>query len=271
MPGVFLVEPQARVAASFAFLACIFHAKGAFIRGHAKRVPNNQPKNTMQAPYIPSRDADFATWLANFSAKITASPTTYGLIVGDATAIAAVATAFATAYGLATDPATRTTATIAAKDTARATATATVRPYAVRISRDLSVDDADKIEVGVNLPNSSRTPVPPPLTSPALNLVSAIIGQHTLGYADTSTPTQKAKPPGVIAMEVFRALGTTPAVDPAAAELYARVTKSPAALIADPADRGKIATYFGRWVTRSGVGGQAYAGPFGAPLAVTIL
>lgn len=225
----------------------------------------------MQAPYLPARDVDFAAWLANFSTKLTATPTAFGLVAGDATIVAASQTAFAAAYTAATTPATRTSATIAAKDAARASAEATVRPYAVRISVNDGVTDANKVLIGVNLPNSTRTPVPAPATSPALNLVAAIIGQHTLGYHDTSTPLSKAKPFGAVGMQVYRVLGTAPVATPETAELHAVITKSPTNLATDPADRGKVATYFGRWVTRSGPSGVAQVGPFSAPLAVTVL
>ena len=44
-------------------------------------------------PYIPARNANLIAWAANFSTLITASPGTYGLLAGDATAIAAQNTA----------------------------------------------------------------------------------------------------------------------------------------------------------------------------------
>lgn len=225
----------------------------------------------MQAPYIPARNVDFAAWLANFSTKLTAAPVTYGLLAGDAVIVAAVAATYAAAYAAATTPATRTSATIAAADAARAAAEATVRPYAVRISVNDGVSDANKILIGVNLPNATRTPVPAPATAPALNLVSAIIDQHTLGYHDTTTPMSKAKPFGATGLQIYRTVAAAAAPTPVDAALYAVITKSPTNLATDSADRGKVATYFGRWVTRSGPSGVAQVGPFGAPLAVTIL
>jgi len=36
---------------------------------------------------IPSRDADLDTWLLNFKTLIAATPTNYGLVAADATAI----------------------------------------------------------------------------------------------------------------------------------------------------------------------------------------
>lgn len=225
----------------------------------------------MQPPYIPAKDADFATWLANFSSKITATPVAYGLIAGDATIIAAVATSFATAYALAIDPATRTQANIAGKDAARVAAIATVRPYAVSISLNSGVTNPDKLEVGVNLPNAARTPIPPPVTAPVLAFVSAIPGQTTIGVSDSSTPLSKAKPFGVASMELRQTLGTAIASDPNTAALVGLTTKSPTYIAYDPTDTGKYATVWGRWRTKSGPQGISQVGPWSNPLTYNVL
>lgn len=225
----------------------------------------------MQAPYLPPRDVDFEDWFRNFSTLLTASPTTYGLVAGDATAVATRYTAWHAAYLLATNPATRTSPTIATKDSERILSESLLRTYAVQISRNPAVSNGNKTAIGVNLPNTARTPVPPPTTVPTLALVQAIHFLHTLSYKDTSTPTVKAKPAGAIGMEVVRTIATGATSDPFAAVSYGTLTKSPAQIGYTAGDVGKTATYWGRWVTRSGPGGQAQAGPFSAPLVVVII
>lgn len=244
-------------------------------KGNAKFVAgvriSAKQSSTMQAPYLPPADPAFDAWFANFSALITANPTDFGLVSGDATTIAASFTAWHTAYLAATNPATRTSPTIAAKDAERLNSEALIRPYATQISRNPAVDNADKTAVGVNLPNSARTPVPPPTTQPTLSLVSAIHNLQTLAYRDSATPTTKAKPPGAIGLELWRTMATAPAVDPSAAQLVGIVTKSPSAQGTNTGDAGKFATYFARWTTRSGPGGMAQVGPWSAPLAVVVV
>lgn len=225
----------------------------------------------MQTPYIPSKDADFANWLANFAALITLAPAAYGLAAGDATIIQAAADSFAAAYLLATSPATRTAPTIADKTTERASAEATVRPYATAISRDTGVTDLNKTAVGVNLVTTTRTPVPAPSTPPALTLISATHGNQRLGYRDATTPTSKAKPFGAIGIELYRSVGIVSAVDPAQATYLGTVTKSPTDVPQAAGDVGKLATYFARFVTRSGPAGVAQSGPWSAPLVVTVV
>jgi hypothetical protein len=224
-----------------------------------------------QAPYLPAADAAFDAWSANFSDLITLAPTTYGLITGDATAIAAVVDPWHTAYLAATNPGTRTSVTIAAKDAARTAAEPVLRSYATTISRNPSVTNEDKTAVGVNLPNTARTPVPPPTTQPVLVLVSAVHNQQVLRYYDTSTPTTKAKPQGAIGIELRQSIATTPGTDPDTAPTWGIATKSPVIIGTSSGDVGKIATYWARWTTRSGPGGVSQAGPWSAPVSIAIV
>lgn len=224
-----------------------------------------------QAPYIPATDAGFDSWFANFSGLITATPTDYGLVSGDATAISDQFDDWHAAYLAATTPETRTSPTIAEKDSQRIISEQTVRPYATTISRNPSVSNELKTGVGVNLPNTARTPVPPPTTQPSMSLVAAVHNLQTLAYRDSSTPTTKAKPPGAIGMELWRTIATTAATDPSTAALVGIATKSPISVGTMSGDAGKTATYFGRWTTRSGPGGVAQTGPWSAPLAVVIV
>lgn len=215
----------------------------------------------MPQPYIPAKDADFSNWLLNFSTLLTASPTTYGLVAGDATIVAAQNTAFQAAFTAATDPSTRTPVTIAAKDAARVLAEATVRPYAVQISRDPAVDPADKTAIGVTVPDPSRTPVPAPITTPNAVLRNASPGLATLDYRDSGTPTSKAKPYGVIGVQLWAVFGTTPAVSPDQLEFVGQFGKSPI-FLDTTGQAGKVCSFATRYVTRSGSAGQANVGPW---------
>lgn len=221
--------------------------------------------------YIPARLADFALWLDNFATTIAVDPTDYGLLAGDSTAISAQNTAFQTAFGISSDPMTRTTATIATTNGARLAAEAVCRPYAMRINANQTVTDAQRVALGLTVRTVVPTPIPAPATSPALMLEAATPGRHTLQVRDSATPTSKRKPFGVVGLELWVAVGTVPAVSPAAGAFRQISTKTPFAVTHSNADAGKTATYFGRWVNRSGPSGIAAAGPWSAPLAVVIV
>lgn len=224
----------------------------------------------MASPYIPASDALFSAWLLNFSTLLTAAPTVYGLTAPDAVNVAGVNSTYQAAYTTATDPITRTAGTVAAKDVARAAAEAVVRPYAVAISLNPAVADMSKADIGVTIRATTPTPVPAPSTAPIIAIDSAIPLQQTLSYKEPGA-TGKYKPAGVVGCEIYRAIGTVAAVDPTQATYFGTVTKSPFRIPFGSGDQGKVCTYFGRWVTRSGPSGLAQAGPFSAPLVVTVM
>lgn len=223
------------------------------------------------APYIPAKDAEFQAWLLNFSTLLTATPVVYGLLAGDAVIVAGLYTQWNAAYEVASSPGTRTAPTIAAKDAARAEATSKVRPYAQQIRLNAAVSNEDKLAIGVNLVNNTRPPIPAPSMAPALAFESATPFVQTLRYSNPEEPDGKAKPVGAIGVEIHRAVGTVAAVDPDQARYIGTVTKSPFRQTFVAGEVGKQATYFARYVTRSGPGGVASVGPWSAPLTMAII
>lgn len=206
--------------------------------------------------YIPAPDADFDLWATNFSTLLTASPATYGLVAGDATAVAGVYNTWHTAYLAAINPATRTPVTVQAKDDARVAALAVIRPYAVQISLNAGVNASDKIAIGVNPRTSTPTPIPEPATAPVIAVIMATPLQHTLAYHDETQPeTVKAKPNGVQFCEVHCVVSATAVIDQALIPIKKMVTKSPFTIDFDSADVGKSAYYAARWINANGLFG----------------
>lgn len=215
-----------------------------------------------QAPYIPTTLDAFQAWLLNFSTLLTAAPTTYGLVAGDAVIVAAQYTAWHAAYLAGTNPATRTSPTVAAMNGARVTATGVVRPYAQALSRNIAVDDADKLSIGVNLPNNAPVPIPPVTDVPSLIIQPSAPGLTVIAYRQGSAPTSRAKPFGAIACEIWRSNGVAYATDPAQCTLIESVAKTPQVISNAPAVAGEKMTFFARWTTRSGPEGKAQKGPW---------
>lgn len=220
--------------------------------------------------YIPARDADFATWLANFSALLTAAPATYGLTAPVAVTVAGVAATFAAAYTAAVDPTTRTAVTVAAKDAARASAEAVVRPYAVTISLDPAVDNADKIAIGVTVRSTTPTPIPAPVAVPSIELIKATPLVQTLQVRQVGS-SSKSKPSGVIAIEIARSIGTVAATDPAQLSIVGQYGKTPLTQTFGAGDQGKVVTFAARYRTRSGPAGVSQAGPWSALASYVVL
>lgn len=227
------------------------------------------------APYIPPTDTGKRDWGDNFSSLITAAPGTYGLDAIAAAAIQAAFDDFDAAYALAgtsgrvpISPGTRTVTTVADLNAKKHTFIDLARSYAAQIRLNPGVTNPAKTDLRLNLPNNVPSPIPTPTTVPLLNFIGATPGQHTLRYADQLTPDSRAKPQGVIAMQLYVAIGVAVVTNPDLASFYAAVTVNPTAISFAPGDAGKVATYFGRWITRGrAIGGSSgQTGPFGAPV-----
>lgn len=218
------------------------------------------------SPYIPNRDAEFLTWAQNFSTLLTASPTTYGLVTGDATAVDTVTDAFTAAYALATAPTTRTAVTVQAKNIARINAEAVIRPYAQQIAANVGVASDDKIAIGVNPRTSVPTPIGVPTTFPTLTVQPSGPLLITYRYRDNeASPTSKAKPYGSLQVQVFGQTSSTVVTDPTSLPLLTTVTKAPGQLAFGSVDGNKTCYFAARYITRRGD-----VGPWSAITACTV-
>lgn len=229
--------------------------------------------NLSTSPYIPPRDADAVNWATNFAATITASPGSFGLSAGDASAITTAAAAFSAAYAIGggtyhspVNPATKTPATTQTKVNARVTMEAVLRPYAIQISRNAGVTTPNKIAVGVNPRTSVPTPIATPTSYPNMALTGGTPLQLTLRYADSAAVAGKAKPFGALQLQVFAEASATPITDPNSIAFHGVATKSPFAINFGSGDALKNAYVVCRWITRTGL-----VGPFGPILVATVM
>lgn len=228
----------------------------------------------MAAPYIPPRETDLVTWADNFAALITAAPSTYGLDAGAAAAIQAAVDDFDAKYLLAVNPSTRTPTTVGDKNASKLAMIPIIRTYASQIRINPGVMNADKIALGLNLPNNTPAPIPVPSTIPVLTIMSATPLRHTLKFRDEmASPTSRAKAPLSIGCEIYVGISTIALTDPTEADFYATAVKVPFYIDYDPADVGKLATIFGRWVNRAGSVGNnlALRGPWSVAQSMTIV
>lgn len=232
------------------------------------------------APYIPPTDSGLDGWITNFAALITADPGLYGLEPSDAVAIQSAADLFDASFQIAgtvglvpVSPGTKTRVTTAALNAQRAASLSVVRPYAIDIRNNLGVTNEDKADLGLTIPDPTPTPIPTPSTVPVLSLTFATPLQHTLRFSDQNTPDSRAKPFGAIACQVFRKIGVAVETDPDACFYLANFTKQPAVSTFESGDRGKIATYFARWITRGSHQGDSapIPGPWSDPVSMYVV
>lgn len=221
----------------------------------------------MAKSYIPSADGNYDAWASNFQAVILANPAVYGLQTADAAAIASEYNAWNAAYALLLSPATKTTPNVAAKDVQKASSLILFRAYAQIIGSNAGVSAQAKAAAGLTVRATGRAPIPAPGTAPILGFIGATPGVHTLKYADTATPTTKAKPFGAIQLELWSDVGATPPVGgPAGCSFIGLFTKSPFAVNYQASQAGQTAYYYARWTSRRGL-----VGPWSALLTATIV
>jgi len=219
----------------------------------------------MGSSYLPNRDSDLDAWLLNFSTLITASPTSYGLVTSDATAIAAANASWHAAYLAATNPTTRTHSTVSTKNTQKANVIGVVRGYAATIRANRAVSDALKINLGLHVADHQPTPVPPPSTVPVLAIAQMRQGLQEVRATDEATPNSRARAVGSAGMLLFRFVGVAPVNDPSQAQFLAFTGKTDFTCTYASGDNGKTATYFARWTNAKGE-----MGPWSQPMPVSI-
>jgi hypothetical protein len=219
----------------------------------------------MSGSYLPTRDEALDPWLLNFQTLIAASPTSYGLVTSDATAITAAYTSWHSAYLAATNPTTRTHATVSTKNTQKSNVIGVVRGYAATIRPNRAVSDALKIGLGLHVRDTSPTPVPPPSTVPVLAITQMRQGLQEVRVTDELTPNSRARAAGSAGMLLFRVVGAAPVNDPAQAQFLAFTGKTDFTCTYASSDNGKTATYFARWTNAKGE-----MGPWSQAMPVSI-
>ena len=153
----------------------------------------------------------------------------------------------------------------ATKDGTRASATVVIRKIATVLQADPSMTDPERAAALLPIRDTTRTAAPVPTTRPVVVADASQRLQHTLSWRDETTPTSKAKPPGVLGAEIWHAVGATPPADPKLYTFGALDTATPYLLHHDPADGGKLAHYIVRWVNT-----RNQPGPWSETVSVTI-
>jgi hypothetical protein len=164
----------------------------------------------MSTPFVPSREADLVTWGLNFSTKITATPTTFGLTAGQATTNGTLYTAFVDAYNVAQDDATRSPMNVELKNVAKVNLIANIRLLAGIVQRFPGTTNAMRIDLGLTPRDIGPTPVPPPAIQPLVQVKSATVRTVRIRLIDATNPTRRGKPPGVAGVSVFSYVGEEP-------------------------------------------------------------
>ena len=103
------------------------------------------------------------------------------------------------------------------------------------------------------------------MSRPVLQVDTSQRLKVTVAFADEGTPTQEAKPYGVIGCEVWVKVGGTPPTDLDDCSFLATDTRTPYTANFDGAEGGQSAHFIGVWVN-----GKGERGPLSQTVSATI-
>jgi hypothetical protein len=211
-------------------------------------------RKLMANGYMPRQDSGAMAWFGNFRNRLQQEPAVYKVSPGEVQAVSAAVDAFAEAYQLASAPLTRTKSAVNGKDVARIAAEQTCRPIYARIKADPTIADPDKLVAGIRPVNAARSRIGPPDSAPSICVADITSHSHILRYEQSGVVSGR-KPPGAVALQVFRALGDSFDVDAADARYLGTFTRNPIEIRLDQSEDLKVACYVARWISRRGVPG----------------
>jgi len=218
------------------------------------------------ADFLPQADPDFNTFTANFVGYVNSHLAEFGLVAADLAPLVAALSAWTTAIAALGPAVAAAAAATQAKVSAHDALEALVRALvAVIQAKGAAVTDTSKTAAGVPVVDTIRTPIPPPVTAPIGRVEVTGVRKHTIHFVDETTPTSKAKPAGVRGAEIWLKIGMTPPASQDEMDYITTDTRTPYTYDFEPADAGKTAYYWLRWVNSKGD-----PGPWSAMVSATI-
>lgn len=157
----------------------------------------------MAKDFVPAKDGELLVWVNGFSSKITATPTAYGLVATQCTALAALVAPFAAAQAAAADLGTRTRAKVAARDAAKKPMVAMVRDLARIINAFPGITNEKRIELGLNPRSGTITPVGVPTESPVMQVLQTNEGRILKVRLSGQDTTRRGKPANCSGASIF--------------------------------------------------------------------
>ena len=203
-------------------------------------------------PYMPTQDADLDAFAQNMNTLITANPTNYGLIAGQATTFDTAADLFTSTLATATNPSTRTSVTVAAKNSARAALKTLIQNYMAIIQAYPAITNPLLSGLGLTVRDTVPTPIPAPTSAPILSFQSSSSFAIFGNISDENTPDLRARPFGAIGAEIWVKVGVAAPASPAETAFKQLTTRQPTVVQFTGGDAGETCYAYARWINRRG-------------------
>ncbi|MEZ6124022.1 MAG: hypothetical protein R3C49_12730 [Planctomycetaceae bacterium] len=211
---------------------------------------------------IPSQEDEFSAYATQFTSVVADHPEQYRLTPEEVTTLKQRLGVWD--QDLAAAVAARDSAKAAqqSKVLARAELEAILRDLGRRIQADSNVSNAARVQAGLPVHKTSRTPAPLPKEAPVGRVEMAGPLQHLIHF---SADTHRGKPEGVIGCRIRVFVGENAPKNPADYVFVTQTGRSPFRMTHNEADSGKVAHYLLQWVNS-----REEVGPWSAVVSATV-
>jgi hypothetical protein len=200
--------------------------------------------------YIPKKDSEMLAWSSNFSEKVSENATAWEIPAAEVTDLQGAFTAFAMLY-MQTDSPARTSVIVAQKNDARKVLITKIRALVNFRLRNPVITDAQRIELGLRVHDTTPTPVPVPASRPELDIDVLDIRRLKLIFHDMGRQG-KAKPYGVDGAVIVYAVLDAPPASPDALTRSVLATRTPHILEFSEEERGNTLYVAICWQNKKG-------------------
>lgn len=215
------------------------------------------------ADFIPITREEKYRWIETFHTSFVANAAGLGFGPADIAALNALWTPFDGSHQDLQPKENAWRAALAAFRDDEAALLVKIRRLAASIQSNPAVSDELRSVMGLTIRKTRRSPNPVPVTTPVGEIDNSQRLQHRLRFRDAGA-ANKRKPHGVRGCEIWCVIGPEP-LGPAQARYLGTATRSPFIAAFNPADAGKTAHHYLRWVNT-----RNQPGPWSATHAATI-
>jgi hypothetical protein len=187
--------------------------------------------------YIPKKDSELVPWGANFTSKVAANATRWGIPPEEIAELQAANSDFADLQKQADSP-DKTAVIVAEKNVARKTLEGIIRTLAGFRLKNPVITDAERIAMGLHIHDTTPSTIFPPHTRPEIDIDVVDFRRLKVIFHDMGSDS-KAKPYGVNGAVIVYAVLDTPPADVSALTRNVLATRTPHTLEFTEEERGK--------------------------------
>jgi hypothetical protein len=200
--------------------------------------------------YIPGADRQLIDWAANFNKQVAAHATTWNITETEVADLNAAETLFADLHALVDSPA-KTKTLVEQKNEARKNLVKLIRALVDFKLKNPIITNANRVELGLPVHDTTRTPIPTPTTRPDFKLSIQDIREIKIDFNDHGSDN-KAKPYGCDGAVIFHSVTEQQPTSPDQLTHSTLATRTPHVLIFTEEQRGKKVFVALRWQNEKG-------------------